>query len=120
LIDQHNLCVSSQLANRVYSVFILGNQSNQQADDIYELLGRSINQLVKYFDEPEKKVKEKSFLFFDKCKFCVERIDNTDSLWWRWFSQCIRENIIIWIEESIGYGCVFWWRTKTICLGFSK
>jgi len=31
-------------------------QSNQQADDIYELLGRSINQLVKYFDEPEKKV----------------------------------------------------------------
>ncbi|CAF4898604.1 unnamed protein product, partial [Rotaria sp. Silwood1] len=31
------------------------NQSNQQADDIYELLGRSINQLVKYFDEPEKK-----------------------------------------------------------------
>ncbi|CAF2145685.1 unnamed protein product [Rotaria magnacalcarata] len=31
------------------------NQTNQQADDIYELLGRSINQLVKYFDEPEKK-----------------------------------------------------------------
>ncbi|CAF1500333.1 unnamed protein product [Adineta steineri] len=31
------------------------NQSNQQADDIYELLGRSINQLVKYFDDPEKK-----------------------------------------------------------------
>ncbi|CAF1388450.1 unnamed protein product [Adineta ricciae] len=31
------------------------NQSNHQADDIYELLGRSINQLVKYFDEPEKK-----------------------------------------------------------------
>ncbi|CAF1575497.1 unnamed protein product [Adineta ricciae] len=31
------------------------NQSNHQADDIYELLGQSINQLVKYFDEPEKK-----------------------------------------------------------------
>ncbi|CAF1474184.1 unnamed protein product [Adineta steineri] len=31
------------------------NPSNQQADDIYELLGRSINQLVKYFDDPEKK-----------------------------------------------------------------
>ncbi len=31
-------------------------QANQQADDIYELLGRSINQLVKYFDESEKKV----------------------------------------------------------------
>jgi hypothetical protein len=38
-------------------IFIfLENQSNQQADDIYELLGRSINQLVKYFDESEKKV----------------------------------------------------------------
>ncbi|CAF2692331.1 unnamed protein product [Rotaria sp. Silwood2] len=35
--------------------FYRQNQSNQQADDIYELLGRSINQLVKYFDEPEKK-----------------------------------------------------------------
>jgi len=34
----------------------LESQTNQQADDIYELLGRSINQLVKYFDEPEKKV----------------------------------------------------------------
>ncbi|UJR34962.1 hypothetical protein I4U23_027740 [Adineta vaga] len=31
------------------------NPSSQHADDIYELLGRSINQLVKYFDEPEKK-----------------------------------------------------------------
>ncbi|CAF2531190.1 unnamed protein product [Rotaria sp. Silwood2] len=36
--------------------FYRQNQSNnQQTDDIYELLGRSINQLVKYFDEPEKK-----------------------------------------------------------------
>lgn len=35
---------------------ILEVHSNQQADDIYEWLGRSINQLVKYFDEPEKKV----------------------------------------------------------------
>ncbi|CAF1112721.1 unnamed protein product [Rotaria sordida] len=35
--------------------FYRQNQSNHQGDDIYELLGRSINQLVKYFDEPEKK-----------------------------------------------------------------
>jgi hypothetical protein len=33
----------------------LETQLNQVADDIYELLGRSINQLVKYFDDTEKK-----------------------------------------------------------------
>lgn len=39
-----------------FQISLLEHQTNQHADDIYEILGRSINQLVKYFDEPEKKV----------------------------------------------------------------
>jgi hypothetical protein len=60
----------------------LETQTNHQADDIYELLGRSINQLVKYFDEPEKKVNRRICLVLKKEELIdLERIDNTDSMW---------------------------------------
>lgn len=52
---------------------VLEIPSNQQADDIYELLGRSINQLVKYFDEPEKKVSDSEVLVEEETKSFVFR-----------------------------------------------
>lgn len=61
----------------------LENPSNQQADDIYELLGRSINQLVKYFDEPEKKVTTISMHrnYHGTEMDCLAWTSHTNSLW---------------------------------------
>ncbi|CAF4275626.1 unnamed protein product [Rotaria sp. Silwood2] len=55
--SQANLSVSirSRSPSLRRSIDQKNQSNNQQTDDIYELLGRSINQLVKYFDEPEKK-----------------------------------------------------------------